>query len=276
MKLSIITIIVFVLSGMRVTPLEAQDQDQTWIKMDDGFEYGEFPASIKSISGEDNISIVRINPELYSFHLLTCDELGHSSLTAAEWTLKYQMLGVFNAGMFLTDHKTNVGYMKNYSHINNPRISSQYHSVAAFNPVDSTTNSFMLFDTDDYDINEIIPEYNTVIQNLRLIKSPGKNRWSKQEKRWSELALGQDTDGNILLIFSRSPYSMHELNSMLIDLPISIDRAQHLEGGTEASIYITHGGHQIEKIGSYESSFNENDDIKSFWPIPNVIGIRKR
>ena len=31
-----------------------------------------------------------------------------------------------------------------------------------------------------------------------------------------------------------------------------------------------------EFIGSYETSFNENDDNVRGWPVPNVVGIARR
>ena len=41
-----------------------------------------------------------------------------------------------------------------------------------------------------------------MIENLRLIKRPGINRWSEQNKRWSEIAIGQDIDSNIIICSS--------------------------------------------------------------------------
>ena len=52
--------------------------------------------------------------------------------------------------------------------------------VAAFNPRDKSKPAFEIYDTDEVEITEIIESYNTVIQNLRLIKSTGHNRWSQQ------------------------------------------------------------------------------------------------
>ena len=50
----------------------------------------------------------------------------------------------------------------------------------------------------------------------------------------------------------------------------------YLEGGPEASFYLSHNELMIEKMGSYETGFNENDDNNEFWQIPNVIGITKK
>ncbi len=79
----------------------------------------------------------------------------------------------------------------------------------------------------------------------------------------------------MLFIFSRSPYSMFEFNNSLLDLPIEIECAQHLEGGPEASLYLNYNGVKIESVGSYETGFNENDENNTYWPVPNVLGIIK-
>lgn len=77
----------------------------------------------------------------------------------------------------------------------------------------------------------LLENYECIAQNLRLIKRPGINRWSQQSKMWSEAALAEDRDGRILMIFVRSPFSMHDLNEILLELPLGLECAQHLEGG---------------------------------------------
>jgi len=68
---------------------------------------------------------------------------------------------------------------------------------------------------------------------------------------------------------------MYNLNNTLIDLPINIECAQHLEGGPEASLYLKYKDVELKYIGSYETSFWDNSN-NDFWPIPNIIGITKK
>jgi hypothetical protein len=166
--------------------------------------------------------------------------------------------------------------MKNYTHLNNPRIHKTYTSVFAFNPKKTEQPAAMVFDTDVQDIKEIISGYHTVVQNLRLIKRPGLIRWAQQDKKWSEAALGQDQDGNILLIFSESPYTMHELSKILLSLPIKLECAMHLEGGSAASLYLRHNGIELGRVGRHEFVSLVGEMSNEFLPIPNVIGITKK
>ncbi|HPX81909.1 MAG TPA: phosphodiester glycosidase family protein [Syntrophales bacterium] len=257
--------------------IAAPPPDAGWKRIDDGLHYGIFEVSAPHVVGKAKILVVRIDPGLYEFSLLAASELRPlaGSLTVRQWADKYRLLAAINAGMFQKDMKTNVGYMKNYAHINNPRLHRKYASVFAFNPVTAGGHP-MIWDTDAKQLKQIISGYHTVIQNLRLIKRPGLNRWSPQEKRWSEAALGQDEEGNVLFIFSKSPLSMHDLGNILLGLPIGIACAQHLEGGSQASLYLRHRGVVIKEAGASDLVMAVNGDEDGFLPIPNVIGIKKR
>jgi hypothetical protein len=147
--------------------------------------------------------------------------------------------------------------------------------VAAFDPLEAGSPPFRIYDLDaeGASLDAINEGYGSVVQNLRLIKRPGNNRWEQQEKRWSEAALGEDEQGRILLIFCRSPYSMHDLNGALLDLPLGLVAAQHLEGGPEAQLFVRAGEVEVDLVGSYETGFIEHNGNRSAWPVPNVIGI---
>jgi len=253
-------------------------QNAAWKQLDEGLHYSDFTAPMKSNTGDSKILIVRIDPKIYNFRLLSISELtpGSLSLTVKEWADKYRLIAAINAGMFQTDLKSNVGYMKNYSHVNNPRFHKTYASVFAFNPKKAELPAAMVFDTDVKAMKEVVAEYHTVIQNLRLIKRPRSERWAQQEKRWSEAALGQDQDGNILLIFSGSPYTMHELIKILLSLPIKLECAMHLEGGPAASFYLRHDSIELARVGRHELASIVGEMSNEFLPIPNVIGITKK
>ena len=254
----------------------------SWNDVGEGLSYQIFDAEKKSLIGDSKIVVVKINPNIYNINLFSSEQYKHERLTAKEWSEKYNLTVVINAGMFQTDHSSNVGYMKEFDYMNNGYINS-YQSVAAFNPKNPNMDPFKIFDIEKINgvlkkghIREIINNYNSVVQNLRLIKRPKENRWSQQKKKWSEVALAEDKDGNVLLFFCRSPYSMYDFNEMLINLPINIECAQHLEGGPEASLYIKSSDVELAFNGSYESFFVEADNNNTFWTLPNIIGFTKK
>ena len=250
-----------------------------WSELAAGFEVGEFAASKQSIVGDSKISIVRLDPNLWELAVQGVDWTKGSKIqTAKDWCALGGLTIAINAGMFASDYSTHVGFLmagdvENNSHITN------YMSVVAFGSGDgSGVPTFGIYDLDrpNISIDDLVAKYDNVIQNLRLIKKAGENRWSKQSKMWSEAALGEDDSGRILFIFCRSPYSMYDLNEELIGLGIGIVAAQHLEGGPEAQMYFSIDGVEQELFGSYETDFIEDDSNNRAWPVPIVLGARPR
>ena len=268
-----LTLVIVAIAGIHMSAY-------AWNTLTPGLELGVFEATLPHSIGDGEITILRIDPGLWELEFAgvsqTPDQLNQRH-TAKEWCELRGYVAAINAGMFQTDYVRNVGYLKAGDHLNNPGINN-YLSVAAFDPAREGLPYFRIFDLDlpDVTLEQINRDYGTVIQNLRLIKRPEENRWPQQEKRWSEVALGEDAEGRILFIYCRSPYSMHDLNEMLLALDIGLQCAQHLEGGPEAQLYIEVGEFKQEMVGSYETDFYPRDDNHVAWRIPNVIGVKKR
>ena len=113
-----------------------------------------------------------------------------------------------------------------------------------------------------------------------MVACNGANVWSRSDKRWSIACLAQDGLGKVLFLHARSPLSVHDFIDTVKALPLDVARAMYLEGGPEATLYVNASGGdgrvEIERFGSYETGFNENDDNAVAWPLPNVLGIVPR
>jgi len=90
------------------------------------------------------------------------------------------------------------------------------------------------------------------------------------------VVLGADKQGNALFIFSRSPYSGHDMNDILLQLPLNIHNVMYLEGGPETTFYLNHNGTEVSRVGSYETDYREDNRNDRLRVLPNVIGIRER
>jgi hypothetical protein len=249
-----------------------------WRTLAPGMELGTFATTVSSEHGESFITVLRIDPALWDLEFTGLSRTGGSTgQTAKRWSEDYKLSAATNAGMFGEDYKTHVGYLRFREHVNNGGV-NVYQSVAAFDPRREGLPRFRIFDLDSPGVtmDMILRDYASVIQNLRLIKRPGQNRWSRQEKMWSEAALGEDASGRILFIFCRSPLAMHVLNQELLGIGIGLVCAQHLEGGPEAQLYVHVGDQELELWGSFETSFTENDANEAPWAVPNVLGVRPR
>ena len=249
-----------------------------WRSLAAGMELRSLDAKIPSFVGDSRIIVVRVDPTMWQLDLVGRSGTGDAKgRTAREWAEAHDLTVAINAGMFGTDYVTHVGYMECRGHVNSKAV-NDYQSVAAFDPRDpENRRPFRIFDLDEpgVTIQTIRQDYASLVQNLRLIKRAGMNRWSQQDKKWSEAALGEDVDGRTLFVFSRSPFSMHDFNRELISAGIDLVALQHLEGGPEAQLYVKVDGFELEVFGSYETSFREDDTNAVAWPIPNVLGIRR-
>jgi len=259
-------------------PTFAIDHDSNgWVPIADGLEFGRFPAGKSGFGGDAIVTVLRADPAHWELDLLAASEQGGTNLTTEEWCDQFGLTAAINAGMFHPDYLTHVGFCSAQGHVNNEEV-NQYQSVAAFCPQEEGGLPFRIFDLDDpvVTLDSIMLGYSCVVQNLRLIKRPGEGRWSQQPKCWSEAALGEDSQGRVLFIFCRTGYSMHDLNDILLSLPIDLVCAQHLEGGPEAQLFIQTEDFEAEFCGSYETGFFENDSNDFETRIPVALGLRAK
>lgn len=239
-----------------------------------GVEYGVFSPRPNG-APEARVHIVRIDPNQAKLGLVLASEEKVENKTVSEWCKSHKMVAAINAGMYFKDYKTNVGYLRKGSYIQNKRWNKKYLSVLAFNPKVPGIEPAVLVDFDTQDPGRILDKlnnYDAVVQNLRLMKGNGVNVWGKSEKKWSESAIGIDRKGRVLFIFCRYPLEMWQFNETIKSLEIGVTRMMHLEGGPIASMSIRAKNLNFDLAGSYESNLNL-DANTSQYPIPNVIGV---
>lgn len=267
------------------SPAQAIPQD-TWTAVSKGLWIGAFSPTREYPNGQEvrraldvdqPLLAVRIDPAVHAFRLLCESEVADGTLRSVEeWSRDFGLMAAVNAGMFRQDYKTNTGLMVNHDHVNNPKLTPDYKAVFAFNRKDEGVPPAQIIDLQHQDFDALRGRYHTLIQGLRMISSKQTNVWSQSDRIWSTAVLAMDRSGRVLLLHCRAPYSVHDLNDILLSLPqLDVFNAMYLEGGPEASLYLQTGDHTIRRMGSYETGFNEDDDEVDFWPLPNVIGVVK-
>jgi uncharacterized protein YigE (DUF2233 family) len=252
-----------------------RSETNPWREVEDGLLVGEFEAPPQPSFREARILIVKLDPRKYSLKLLSASENGGRKMTVREWTEKHGLVAAFNAGMYQADGTTSVGYMKNFKHINNGRLNTN-NAVLAFNRIDAGVPEIQIIDRECQDFGELKGKYQSFVQSIRMISCEQQNVWSKQSTGWSTLAIGVDKNHDVLVIFSQQPYSVHDLIEVLLSLPISIYNAMYLEGGPQASLYLSTKNDTIERYGGLEGSPDSHNPLQVWWPIPNVIGIVRK
>jgi len=166
--------------------------------------------------------------------------------------------------------------MKNFSHMNNSHLNTTYKAVLAFNPSEPKLPEIQIIDLRCQDFESIGSKYQTLIQNIRMISCRQENVWAKTNQLWGMAAFGIDKSGNALLIFAEAPHSGHDFANTLLSLPLSIFNALYLEGGFEANLFFSWNGVALERVGTRETSLQEDSPRAVPRPIPNAIGITKK
>ena len=261
---------------MALSPAFSVGEESPWRKVDEGLFIGEFDPLIRSNVKDSKITIIKVDPKYYSFRLLSASEQGRVKMTVRKWCEKFGLVAAVNAGMYLKDGFTNVGFMKNFNHLNNPQLNKAYWAVLAFNPTEPKLPAIQIIDLRCQDFESLAPKYQTLIQNIRMISCRQENVWATKDQIWSMAVFGIDKSGNALLIFTEVPHSGHDFANTLLSLPISIFNALYLEGGFEANLFFSWKGVELERVGMRETGFQEDPPRVVPRPIPNVIGITKK
>lgn len=235
-----------------------------------GIEYAAVAWVEAPSTGDGVLHVVRIDPTKADLRVGLASQGDGKNRTAGDWADQLGFTAVINAGMYETDYRTNVGYLRAGTHKNQARW-NKYQSVLAFGP-----GKGAMFDLDAGRGKDGLAAWPTVIQNLRLIKATGERSvWKEDSRPWSEAAVAADAQGRILFLFCRTPLTMKVFNEKLLALPLEITHAMHVEGGPPASFSLRTKGLKLDLAGTPESGLLTTENTRQ-WAVPNVLGVSPR
>jgi hypothetical protein len=213
---------------------------EVWTELEPGMDLARFDSKTRESEAWGDLVVLRVDPAVWDLKVVAATlQTDDRNRNIREWSEDFDLTAAINAGMYQADKKTHVGFCMVDGQVIS-EFPNKYWSAAAFDPVDEADPEFRIFDLDEVPLEEIKERYRTVVQNLRLIKRSGKNRWEQSKARWREAALGEDSQGRALLISCRKSWSMHDFNEILLALPLGLVCAQHLEGSGTARFWLRH------------------------------------
>jgi hypothetical protein len=155
------------------------------------------------------------------------------------------------------------------------RTPQHYKSALAFHPRQPNLPPLLLADLDRTSLDHLRKSYETVVQNLRMIRAPGRNVWQSKGDRSSAAALAADRKHRVLFIFSKAALPVEQLSRCLLTLPLAIQRAMYLEGGSEATLAIDTAKKKLELWGGYDAPLA--DGPRPAAPkIPFALGLARK
>lgn len=250
-----------------------------WIRLEDGLSYIEKDAPRKEKTGDSRISILKINPEKFHFEMLSATQSDSSPMCVVDWAEKYNLNIAINAGMYdLKRPLMSKGLLQNNrDYANNDQLYDGYNMMIVFNPLEKGLPEFDIIDLKCTDLATVKRQYASMAQGLRMIDCNGKPMsWNKNPQWCSQLIVAKDKQQHIYFIFTRSPYSHNEMIDFMIHFEEPLFNAIYMEGGPQTSLFIDTENDRIEKLGSYVSKTYPTDKNAEFWPLPNIIGARKK
>ncbi len=225
------------------------DRPVSWQVLEPGLDIARFDSRSRTLAATGDLTVLRVDARRWNLRVLATGNAGDDQgRTLESWCRKFRLVAAINAGMYQQDGLTHVGYCKVDGRVINAGI-NKYQSAVAMDPLTGDDPPFRIFDLDETDLKQVTAAYRTVVQNLRLIKRPADARWPQGDASWPEAALGEDKEGRALLIYCTRPLSMHAFNQLILDLPLDLVCAQHLEGNFPARLWVCHPGWE-NPIGS--------------------------
>ena len=215
----------------------------------------------KPVAGEPCIDVVRADQNRYALRAVSAERR-----SALDWQRELGAIAVINAGMF-HDSGEPVGLVVSDAKargIDN----SKFGGYFAWDPITVKVRPVATFGRSCGDF-DLLANYHSYVQSYRLLDCKGGAIAWKDPKHYSAAAIGTDRSGRIVFIHARGAFTMHELSAALATHDLA--GAIFLEGGPEASLVVHGPDGTLERVGSYETGFVENDDNRAFWDLPNVI-----
>ncbi len=244
-----------------------------WQILEPGLELGTFESPQIAEVGDSLIQVLRIDPRFFELRLLNASAKEAQQLLSAKiWCQTYKLTAAINASMYQKDYLTSVSLMRTANHVNNPRLSKD-NAILAFGALTADVPLVKIIDRQCENFDEWQKKYTTFVQSIRMISCHRRNVWRQQPQKWSTALIGTDSQDRVLFIHARAHYSTHDLINILLQLPISIERAMYTEGGGEAQLFVRSGDQQYEFVGGYNAGLHPYTNAH---PIPNVIGIVRR
>ena len=225
-------------------------------------------AATPAAGGPACIDVVRADLARYRLRVLSSGDAGRTALV---WRDGDKLAAVTNAGMFHAGGAP-VGLVI-ANGVERGTDNQKFSGVIAGDPISPDDPPVVVAGKGctGFDLAALRRRYRSLVQSYRLLGCDGNALPWQDPKQYSAAGIGVDRTGRIVFVHARAAVTMAELSKALAAHDLA--GALFLEGGPEASLVVRGPDGELERVGSYETGFVENDDNHEWWALPNVIGI---
>lgn len=199
--------------------------------------------AITSMDGDDSsftddaFIVIRINPKNNAFALCMASQTGQSR-SLPDWAATERLVAGINAGMYLPDHKTNTGYMRSGSIINNPAMGGKLGAFFVAGRKNKRLPKADIIEKSLAGWEKRLAEYDTVAQNYRLVSSDGKMLWKEGKSAHSIAVVAKDKKGNLLFVLCQKSLTVEDFTRTLKQFVPDVGVVMYVEGGYEAGLFL--------------------------------------
>lgn len=241
-----------------------------WVSLEPGLEFYEF----RPEESGARITVLRIDPRDFEFVLKSSGEDHRGLRSLDQWAKEYQLIAAINASMYLPDNKTSTGYMRQKDYVNNPRIVERFGAFFVAQPRKPDIPQARIVDKDDKNWQEILDDYDLVIQNYRMTNSKRRILWSPGGPLYAISAIAQDGEGRILFLHSSVPMEAYNFVQQILHLPLDARTIMYVEGGAQAGLLLHSAGIRRDLGAPHAPSLLITGNLKAI--LPNILGIRAK
>lgn len=216
------------------------------------------------------VTFVRIDPQRYTLRLLGDGTATHPM---PEWVSEHHLTGGINATLFDPANHS-VGFLQVDGAPLQPNVARNYGGFVAFDPntTDLPPVQILHRDAAGFNLEALRAQYRVIVQEQRLLDEHGQAMAWAESTTHSAAAVGMDSDGNVVLIHVRDKVTMTDFNTWLAQAAHRLTGALYVEGGSEASLYVSLAGHDtVAEVGNYTRT-DVPFDNHEFSALPYIIG----
>ncbi|MBQ4615687.1 MAG: phosphodiester glycosidase family protein [Mailhella sp.] len=251
----------------------------SWTSPEQGMDLAQLSYTIQkgeSYARRVFIHVLRLSPDDFEFRLFSARWENSRALPIREWMENKELAAAINACMYQTDGITSTGYMRNGGNTNNAHVAKRYGSFFVSGPRMAGLPQAAVLDRSVDSWQKLLPLYDTVVQNFRLMGPDGEQLWPENGPRHAVAAVAQDKAGRILFLLCPEPVSVHDfVNGLNAHKSLGLHSAMYVEGGSDAALMFSSGGKSILRNGLSPTGYmlsSRGDDI----PLPNILGVLRR
>ncbi len=252
-----------------------------WRENAPGFEMARVPLRFGARLGQADLFIVRIDPNLYHFRPY------HESEFASEpqanilgWADRLKnAIALINGGQYYPN-RTYMGALHRDGQKLSPGTHAHWKGFFAANPTANAPQSTPLaaiIDHSDADSSWQAENYHTLMQSFMILADKGEIRVRESKNLAGRAAIGQDSEGRILLIMTPAAITLYDFALALKSPELELESVMGLDGGFETQLLLRQNGKPFLATGQFSINEKRAVYLPGYHPtLPTVLAVEPK